>query len=120
VRYGAEAANRAKASFLAMMSHEIRTPMNGVLGVADLLRDRLTDPEQKKLLDILTNTFAYRNWGRAPAALADGEVKHVAKQLVTSGTNLKIIERIEQSIQTEDAEVPASPGAPASPSRPLA
>jgi signal transduction histidine kinase/CheY-like chemotaxis protein len=52
----AEAANRAKASFLAMMSHEIRTPMNGVLGVADLLRARLTDPEQKKLLDILAGS----------------------------------------------------------------
>lgn len=38
---------------------------------------------EAKLLDILTNTFAYRNWGRAPSALADGEVKHVAKQLVT-------------------------------------
>jgi hypothetical protein len=38
---------------------------------------------EAKLLDLLTNTFAYRNWGRAPAALADGEVKHVAKSLVT-------------------------------------
>jgi len=52
----AEAANRAKANFLAMMSHEIRTPMNGVLGVADLLRGKTTDPEQKKLLDILTGS----------------------------------------------------------------
>jgi signal transduction histidine kinase/AmiR/NasT family two-component response regulator len=52
----AEAANRAKASFLAMMSHEIRTPMNGVLGVADLLRGKLSDPEQKKLLDILAGS----------------------------------------------------------------
>jgi signal transduction histidine kinase/AmiR/NasT family two-component response regulator len=52
----AEAANRAKASFLAMMSHEIRTPMNGMLGVADLLRTRLTDPEQKKLLEILAGS----------------------------------------------------------------
>jgi signal transduction histidine kinase/AmiR/NasT family two-component response regulator len=52
----AEAANRAKASFLAMMSHEIRTPMNGVLGVADLLRGKLTDPEQKRLLDVLTGS----------------------------------------------------------------
>lgn len=34
------------------------------------------------LLDILTNTFAARNWGRAPAALADGEMKHAAKNLV--------------------------------------
>lgn len=38
---------------------------------------------EAQLLDILTNTFAYRNWGRAPAALADGEVKHAAKNLVT-------------------------------------
>ena len=39
----AEAANRAKADFLATMSHEIRTPMNGVLGMADLvLRTSLT------------------------------------------------------------------------------
>jgi hypothetical protein len=37
---------------------------------------------EAKLLDILTNTFAYRNWGRAPAALADGELKHAAKNLV--------------------------------------
>lgn len=35
------------------------------------------------LLDLLTNTFAARNWGRAPAALVDGELKHVAKNLVT-------------------------------------
>ena len=52
----AEAANRAKASFLAMMSHEIRTPMNGMLGVADLLRTMSPDPEQKKLLNILANS----------------------------------------------------------------
>jgi len=52
----ADAANRAKTSFLAMMSHEIRTPMNGVLGVADLLRDKLTDPEQKRLLDVLASS----------------------------------------------------------------
>ncbi len=37
---------------------------------------------EAKLLDILTNTFAYRNWGRAPAALVDGEQKHVAKNLI--------------------------------------
>ena len=33
----AEAANRAKSSFLATISHEIRTPMNGILGMAQLL-----------------------------------------------------------------------------------
>lgn len=38
---------------------------------------------EAKLLDLLTHVFAYRNWSRAPGALADGEVKHVAKNLVT-------------------------------------
>ncbi len=34
----AEAASRAKSSFLAAMSHEIRTPMNGVLGMIEVLQ----------------------------------------------------------------------------------
>ncbi len=33
----AEAAAKAKASFLATMSHEIRTPLNGILGMAQIL-----------------------------------------------------------------------------------
>jgi len=35
----AEAASRAKSSFLATMSHEIRTPLSGVLGLARLLQE---------------------------------------------------------------------------------
>lgn len=41
----AEVANRAKSEFLANMSHEIRTPMNAVIGFADLLSLKISDPQ---------------------------------------------------------------------------
>jgi PAS domain S-box-containing protein len=43
----AEAASRAKSSFLATMSHEIRTPLSGVLGLARLLQDASLTPERR-------------------------------------------------------------------------
>ncbi len=50
----AEAANRAKSSFVANMSHELRTPLNGILGFSELLRDGVVGPvtnTQTELLD---------------------------------------------------------------------
>jgi signal transduction histidine kinase len=47
----AEAADMAKLTFLANMSHEIRTPMNGVCGMAALLKDTDTTPEQDEYID---------------------------------------------------------------------
>ena len=44
----AEAASRAKSSFLATMSHEVRTPLSGVLGLARLLQDRAL-PEERRV-----------------------------------------------------------------------
>ena len=35
------------------MSHEIRTPMNGILGMAQLLQNTRTDPQQQQYLDII-------------------------------------------------------------------
>jgi signal transduction histidine kinase/ActR/RegA family two-component response regulator len=49
----ANAANRAKSSFLAAMSHEIRTPMNGVLGLLELLSLTPLDDRQRSTLSVV-------------------------------------------------------------------
>jgi len=49
----ADAANRAKSTFLATMSHEIRTPMNGVLGMLELLGLSRLNGEQRSTLAIV-------------------------------------------------------------------
>jgi len=44
-RFEAEAADRAKSSFLANTSHEIRTPMNAILGMAELVLRKDISPD---------------------------------------------------------------------------
>jgi PAS domain S-box-containing protein len=39
-----EAANQAKARFLAIMNHELRTPLNAIIGFSDLIRGEIYGP----------------------------------------------------------------------------
>jgi two-component system, sensor histidine kinase and response regulator len=50
----AEAANRAKTTFLTNMSHELRTPMSGIIGMTELALRRATDVKQIEQLEKAT------------------------------------------------------------------
>jgi signal transduction histidine kinase/ActR/RegA family two-component response regulator len=48
----AEAANEAKSAFLSTVSHELRQPLTSIIGFAELLLDRTTEPEMQRYLEL--------------------------------------------------------------------
>ena len=54
----ANIAAQSKSDFLSTMSHELRTPLNSVIGMAELLSEELTSPEQEENLTILNFSAA--------------------------------------------------------------
>jgi PAS domain S-box-containing protein len=53
----AEAASRAKSTFLAHMSHEIRTPLNAILGYAQILqRDQKLTQDQRRAVETIATS----------------------------------------------------------------
>jgi len=46
----AEAANRAKSTFLASMSHELRTPLNAIIGYSEMLTEEAKESGAKEIV----------------------------------------------------------------------
>lgn len=44
----AEEASKAKTQFLSTMSHDIRTPMNGIIGMTNIAKNHINEPEYVK------------------------------------------------------------------------
>lgn len=81
----AEAANIAKNTFLASMSHDIRTPLNAILGLTDLIKTNINNPEKitdyigkiknsgKQLLDIVNEALEVTRIESGKAVLSETE-----------------------------------------------
>ena len=52
----AELAEETKSLFLANMSHEIRTPLNGIIGLSEILRDKVKDNECLELVKTIARS----------------------------------------------------------------
>ncbi|MBW8813273.1 MAG: response regulator [Caulobacterales bacterium] len=99
----AEAASRAKSSFLATMSHEIRTPLNGILGMAqamqaeplaDAQRDRLRVIRRsgETLLSLLNDAldFSQIEAGKLTLQSAPFDMEHVTRGAVATFAPLAV------------------------------
>lgn len=77
----ADRANDAKSQFLAQMSHEIRTPMNAIIGLTEIAKTEVRNPEK---------TYDYLGKIDASSRLLLGVINDVLDMSAIEGGKLKI------------------------------
>ncbi|HJU65719.1 MAG TPA: PAS domain-containing sensor histidine kinase [Gemmatimonadaceae bacterium] len=111
----AEAANKAKAEFLAAMSHELRTPLNAIGGYAQLLATGLGGPvteeqqaylgrirrSQQHLLAIITDLL---NFSRIEAGQLSYDIQPVSLPEVIDG----VVQMVEPQLTTKHLTLEAA------------
>lgn len=118
----AEAANKAKADFLAAMSHELRTPLGAISGYADLLRDEMFGPVvpaqrepleritivSKHLLGIVEEilVFARVEAGREQVRLKDTDARTLLSDAVLGIRPLALKKNLRLDLSLPDDAIP--------------
>ncbi len=108
-RVEAEAANRAKAEFLAVMSHELRTPLNAIGGYTELVEMGIHGPvtdaqrmalqriqqSQRHLLGLINEVLNY-------AKLETGTVRYDLRDVPVQEVLSAVSELVEPQAQARD------------------
>lgn len=55
-KVNAEELSKLKSNLLANLSHEFRTPLSGIIGISELLKDEISNPDQNRLLNDISNS----------------------------------------------------------------
>ncbi|WP_445245532.1 urea ABC transporter substrate-binding protein [Microcoleus sp. OTE_8_concoct_300] len=96
----AEAANRAKSTFLANMTHELRTPLNAIIGYSELLQEEALElGEEEFVMDLASINIAGKQLLNIISDILDISKIEAGKMTLFLET-VEVLNLIEQVVTT--------------------
>jgi urea transport system substrate-binding protein len=98
----AEAANRAKSTFLANMTHELRTPLNAIIGYSELLQEEAQElGEEEFVMDLASINMAGKQLLNIISDILDISKIEAGKMtlFLESFDVLKLVEQVVTTVQ---------------------